>query len=351
MAVSTMPGTNPAAATPAPVPAAAPASATPAQPLAASKQADPLASKKTSSDAKPSTHTHRAADTAHPAAVAADVAAADPLPQAQPITDASAVIPLAAAAPQPGAAATVPQGDITTDTTIPAASAVLLQGATETATASAARPMQAATPGDPAIPAPAKSAAALPAMPLAVAESAPASIAPASIAPASIATASIAPAAAPSRADTPVAAGSPAGQVAPVLVQVAHAAAGHQITLRLNPDELGQVTIRIDRAADGTASVQVMAERPETLKLLQADQPQLHRALDNAGLPPDGRSLNLSLATSDSGGHSGGSGSNPGGNARQDNPTSQSTALPRGLGPTEPGVPPGWQRAGIDITA
>jgi flagellar hook-length control protein FliK len=167
--------------------------------------------------------------------------------------------------------------------------------------------------------------------------------------------AAIDPAAASPRAGAPVAAGSPVGQVAPVLVQVVHAAAGHQITLRLNPDELGQVTIRIDRAADGTATVQVVAERPETLKLLQADQPQLHRALDDAGLPPEGRSLNLSLATPDSGGNLGGSSSNPGGqaggNARPDHQATASTTLPRGFGPAEPDVPPGWQRAGIDITA
>ncbi len=40
-----------------------------------------------------------------------------------------------------------------------------------------------------------------------------------------------------------------------------------------------------------------VVDRPETLKLMLADQPQLHRALDAAGLPQDGRNVTLSLAT------------------------------------------------------
>jgi flagellar hook-length control protein FliK len=318
-----------------------PAGTVPAQPAALSKQAEAPVPKKTPTDAKPSPHGHRTEAAAHPAAVAADGAAPGPLPPVQPASDAAPVIPAGAAPPQPGGAApAAPPMDIAAGTSPPTGPTILLQGVTETAAAAAVQPMQIAAPGNPASPAPAKSAATLLALPVGISASAPTAIVQA---------------AAPSRADAPAVAGSLAGQMAPVLVQVAHAATGRQITLQLNPDELGQVTIHIERAADGTATIQVVAERPETLKLLQADQPQLHQALDDAGLPPDGRSLNLSLATPDTGGNSGGSGSLPGGHAgghaRQDQQAPPSAALPRGFGPAEPGVPPGWQRAGIDITA
>ena len=151
---------------------------------------------------------------------------------------------------------------------------------------------------------------------------------------------------------------APAVQLAPALVQVAHAAGGHQITLQLAPDELGKVSIRIDRAPDGTASVQVVVERPETLKLLQADQPQLHRALDQAGLPQEGRSLTLSLAANDAAaGQSGpgGSGGNPagsqsGGGERQSRPGPGWTP-PAATNAHDFATTPAWQRVGIDITA
>lgn len=159
-------------------------------------------------------------------------------------------------------------------------------------------------------------------------------------------------------ADPAAPATGPAAQLAPALIQIAHAAGGQQITVRLAPAELGRVDIRIDRAADGTATVQVLAERPETLKLLQADQPQLNQALNQAGVPQEGRNLSLSLALPDPGG------SNPGassfgssfgssladgqsGGARQQRDPPPSPALTYAA----PVPPPAWQRAGINITA
>ena len=69
-----------------------------------------------------------------------------------------------------------------------------------------------------------------------------------------------------------------------------------RITLHLAPTELGSVQIGIDRAADGPAKVSLLAERPETLLLLMRAQPALHRALDAAGLPTEGRMLSFGLA-------------------------------------------------------
>ncbi len=121
------------------------------------------------------------------------------------------------------------------------------------------------------------------------------------------------PTEAPAPAPTPGAA--PAHQVAAALVQITHSPSGSAVTLRLDPAELGHVQIRIERGADGTATVHVSAERPETLRLLIADQPQLHRTLDSAGLPQEGRSLTLSLAAPDASTNSAtdrGAGSNTG---------------------------------------
>jgi flagellar hook-length control protein FliK len=144
-----------------------------------------------------------------------------------------------------------------------------------------------------------------------------------------------------------------ARQVAPVLIQVAHGASGSAVTLQLDPLGLGHVQVRVDRNADGTATIQVTAERPETLRLLVADQPHLHTALDSAGVATDGRTLSFALATSGgstSGGGDGGaanSGSNggqagSGRNARWAAGSDDETSFIN---------QPAWIRAGVDITA
>ncbi len=141
---------------------------------------------------------------------------------------------------------------------------------------------------------------------------------------------------------------APAAQLAPVLVQLAHRPGGGTMTLRLDPVGLGHVEIRVERAADGTASVHVAVERPDTLRLLVADAPDLHRALDQAGVPADGRSLSLSLDSSPNGtagGGPGGDGSGGGGAPRHGRPAGGGEAAPATADPGR------WLRAGIDITA
>ena len=68
--------------------------------------------------------------------------------------------------------------------------------------------------------------------------------------------------------------------------------------IRLAPTELGHVQVRIERPADAPARVVLAVERPDTLMLLMRDQPQLNRALDAAGVPPDGRTLQFALGQS-----------------------------------------------------
>jgi hypothetical protein len=105
--------------------------------------------------------------------------------------------------------------------------------------------------------------------------------------------------------------------------------------------------------------VQVVVERPETLKLLQADQPQLNHVLDQAGLPQEGRSLSLSLALPDPGGSNPGAGAFSGfADSQSGGPRQQfagrpgaTTDLPFPTNTAPPVPAPGWQRAGINITA
>jgi uncharacterized membrane protein YgcG len=167
---------------------------------------------------------------------------------------------------------------------------------------------------------------------------------------------------------------APAGQIAPALVALAHAPDGAQrMTLRLQPSELGQVEIRIDRPAEGPARVEITVERPETLTLLLRDQPQLQRALDHAGVPPEGRSLTFHIVASEPPSNAGSQADNnpAGSNLANGSPTwsgpggdnggSGGNAARQGTGESgggggnglpDPDQPvPHWLRAGLDITA
>ena len=169
----------------------------------------------------------------------------------------------------------------------------------------------------------------------------------------------------------PLTAPTPVAQLTPVLVQATRTQGTDHLTIRLAPVELGMVAIRVDRPADGPASVHVSVERPETLRLLQQDQPQLQRALDAAGVATDHRSLILTLAApppaSPLGASvAGGNGESGRGNAADGGGTSSNGAgggsadRQRGRGGPYP-IPVGsavasaiserWLRAGVDITA
>jgi flagellar hook-length control protein FliK len=95
---------------------------------------------------------------------------------------------------------------------------------------------------------------------------------------------------------------APAAQLAPVLVSMARGPDGApRMTIRLDPPELGHVQIRIDRPVEAPAHVEITVEKAETLNLLLRDQPQLQRALDQAGVPPDGRSVTIHIAAAEPG--------------------------------------------------
>ncbi|HTN11183.1 MAG TPA: flagellar hook-length control protein FliK [Acetobacteraceae bacterium] len=151
----------------------------------------------------------------------------------------------------------------------------------------------------------------------------------------------------------------------------------HQLTLRLDPAELGHLQIAITRPKDAPPSVALTVERPETLLLLLRDQPALHRALDQAGVPADGRNVSFQLAapSHNAASHDAGSHADAGGfqGAPQNGGWQQGQQTPSGAqdhrqppAPTRSGASrftarpaaclpmparQHWRRTGVDITA
>jgi flagellar hook-length control protein FliK len=88
--------------------------------------------------------------------------------------------------------------------------------------------------------------------------------------------------------------GSPAEQVA-IQVQRAVRDGASRITVQLRPAELGPVEVRLDFAQDGRVSATILADRADTLDMLQRDARTLERSLQDAGLKADSGSLSFDL--------------------------------------------------------
>ena len=86
----------------------------------------------------------------------------------------------------------------------------------------------------------------------------------------------------------------PVEQVA-LQIKKAISAGIDKINIKLNPAHLGKVEVRMEIARDGQLSATVLADRPETLELLQRDIRGLERALQDGGLKTDSQSFNFSL--------------------------------------------------------
>lgn len=121
-----------------------------------------------------------------------------------------------------------------------------------------------------------------------------------------------------------------------------------RIEIRLKPETLGRVEIRLELGADNRVIATVTAEQRQTLELLRADARSLERALQEAGLQTDGGSLNFNLR----GGEDGSSG---GRNARAT--ASFVTEGESGIGNAAQDMPPAaayrpnGRSEGIDIRA
>ncbi len=168
----------------------------------------------------------------------------------------------------------------------------------------------------------------------------------------------------PAQPATPQPAHSPAAQLAPALVSLARGADGAQhLTLRLQPAELGQVEVRIERLGDAPVRVDITVQRPETLTLLLRDQPELQRTLDQAGLPNDGRSLTFHVAapvptgtvqptpTAQNAGDPASGGADSGGTGQPSHQPRWDPPPDGDLRDTAEPAARGWFRAGLDITA
>ena len=165
-------------------------------------------------------------------------------------------------------------------------------------------------------------------------------------------------------------------QLRPAFAAAASPTGPSRVVVRLDPAELGRVQVGIVRQPDGPSRIELVAERPETLQLLMRDQPALHRALDLAGVPAEGRTLHFQIGSPDpardpapmsfapqpglAGGNMGGSMNSPGSGSQ---PGSGRGQPPGWSGPPirggEPGAAlphpasrsPHGRRAGVDITA
>lgn len=68
-----------------------------------------------------------------------------------------------------------------------------------------------------------------------------------------------------------------------------------QITMKLNPPELGKIQIKMEIASDGRAQVVVTADNRDTFEMLQRDARGLERVLNEAGVKTDSGSLQFDL--------------------------------------------------------
>lgn len=90
---------------------------------------------------------------------------------------------------------------------------------------------------------------------------------------------------------------NPALVNAQVAVHITRAAAEglDRITIRLQPESLGRVDIRLEIGNDGRMTAIILAEKADTLDMLQRDARGLERALQEAGLKTDSGSLSFHL--------------------------------------------------------
>jgi flagellar hook-length control protein FliK len=105
-----------------------------------------------------------------------------------------------------------------------------------------------------------------------------------------------APANAPGSASPANSTSAPVPVAGLAVAVAARAQAGaSQFDIRLDPPELGRIDVRLDVDSDGQVTTHMTADRPDTLALLQNQQPQLEQALNQAGLKTADDGLQFSL--------------------------------------------------------
>jgi len=88
-------------------------------------------------------------------------------------------------------------------------------------------------------------------------------------------------------------------------------AGSNQFEIRLDPPELGRIDVHLDVDRDGQVTSHVTADRADTLALLQSQQPQIERALEQAGLKTADNGLQFTLRDQSFAGQNNGGSSPP----------------------------------------
>jgi len=98
--------------------------------------------------------------------------------------------------------------------------------------------------------------------------------------------------------------------VAATLSRTAQSGEAKNMTLRLDPPELGRIEIQMHFTKDKSVKTHMIFEKPETMLLMQRDAQTLERAMQQAGMDAGGNELSFELAGQDHafddrGGHDG----------------------------------------------
>lgn len=82
-----------------------------------------------------------------------------------------------------------------------------------------------------------------------------------------------------------------------IAVQIAkHLSDGvNRFNIRISPPEMGRIEVRLEITDGGKVTAQLVADKPETLELLQKDRATLEKALAEAGLDTDADTLGFSM--------------------------------------------------------
>ncbi|MFN7754569.1 MAG: flagellar hook-length control protein FliK [Holosporales bacterium] len=87
----------------------------------------------------------------------------------------------------------------------------------------------------------------------------------------------------------------PAHEQVAIAVRKASQDGVEQISVRLKPEHLGTIDVKMSIASDGTVQTVLSADKPETVHWLRQDAAQLERSLQDAGLKTESGSMQFQL--------------------------------------------------------
>jgi flagellar hook-length control protein FliK len=137
----------------------------------------------------------------------------------------------------------------------------------------------------------------------------------------------------------------------PVEIGMKSLAGVNHFEIRLAPDDLGRVDVKLHIDAEGRVKAHLVVERPETLAFLQRDAQQLQQTLEQAGLKTQENGVALSLRNSPSdqgfGQNRGGANEDSPQQSRRSSASGQADAADAITGPTRRLL---WPRpSGVDL--